>query len=63
MRQQGCRSLTSRDISQEEDVVGVTSYTRSNPSVALAFYLGTYFGVKVAIEELKDRGRQRLDTI
>lgn len=49
------RARTSRDVCQEEDVVGGTPNTGSNPPVALTFYLGAYFGIKVAIKELKER--------
>lgn len=53
------RPPTSRDIRQEEDVVGGTANTGSNPSVALAVNLGAYFGVKVAIKELKESEKPR----
>lgn len=53
------RTPTLRDIGQEEDVVSSAPNTGSNPSVALAFYLGAYFGIKVAIKELKEREKQR----
>lgn len=53
------RPPTSRDICQEEDVVGGTPNTGGNPSVALTFYLGAYFGIKVAVKELKEREKQR----
>lgn len=49
------RPPTSRDVGQEEDVVSGASDTRGDPPVALAFYLGAYFGIKVAIEELEDK--------
>lgn len=49
------RPPTSRDICQKEDIVGGTPNTGSNPSVALTFYLGAYFGIKVAIKKLKEK--------
>lgn len=53
------RPPTSRDVCQEEDIVGSTPNTGSNPSVALTFCLGAYFGIKVAIKELKEKEKQR----
>lgn len=54
------RTPTSRDICQEENIVGGAPNTGSNPSVALTFYLGAYFGIKVAVKELKDRKAKAL---